>query len=199
MSYGVFWTDRNSEPKRNHRFRVSFEGLKDALGVDDVNWMAEKVDRPKPTTAYNELQYYQHTFKYPGRTTWNDVTMTFRDPALPDVMQGIYDVFRAAGYEVPDSPALLATISKRKMVAAVGDITCSVIDSDGREIEKWILRNAQIGDITPSGLSHTDTEFAKVDLTIKYDFAELNVHKSFGVGFESGNNGGNGSNDGGFI
>ena len=183
----VFWTDRNSEPKRNHRFTVSFQGLKKALGVESVNWMAEKVDRPKPSTAYNELQYYQHTFKYPGRTTWNDVTMTFRDPALPDVMQGIYEVFRGAGYQVPDGPRALATISKKKMVASVGDITCSVINSDGVEIEKWILRNAQIGDITPSGLSHTDTEFAKVDLTIKYDFAELNVRKAYGTG--NGNSG----------
>jgi hypothetical protein len=176
----IFWTDKNSEPKRNHRFRVSFEGLKRMLKVGDINWMAEKVDRPKPSTAYNELQYYQHTFKYPGRTTWNDVTMTFRDPAVPDVMAGIYAVFRKSGYDIPNSPAMMTTISKKRMVAAVGDITCAVLNSDGVEIEKWVLRNAQIADITPSTLTHTDTEFARIDLTIKYDFAELNVNKAYG-------------------
>ncbi len=178
MSKEVFWTDQDSEPKRNHRFRLNFTGLADSLGIADVNWLADKVDRPKPSTSYEELPFYQHKFKYPGSTVWNDVSVTFRDPALPDVMAGLYSVFKDAGYRIPNSPSAISTISKKKMVAAVGDIVIAVIDSDGRDIETWVLRNAQIGDITPSGLGHDDQGFSKIDLVVKYDFAELNENRS---------------------
>lgn len=173
MAKEIFWTDKDSDPKRNHRFRCNITGLALTLGISDVNWMVEKADRPKFTTNFNELPYYSHTLKYAGRVNWQDVTVTFRDPRQPDIMKGIYDSFKAGGYRIPKSTKDITTISKKDMVRAVGDVIISIVDSEGNDIEKWTLHNAQYGDITPTGLGHTDTEFAKVDIVFKYDFATL--------------------------
>ena len=74
-----FWTNTPTrDPKRGFRFRVLIPGI-------DPNflWYAKKAD--KPTVSFGEAShsYLNHTYYWPGRAEWNEVSVTLVDPIEP--------------------------------------------------------------------------------------------------------------------
>ena len=78
-----FWTQR-TDPKRKFNFEVSITGQGSVI----QNYYAKTVTKPSFTVNAAEHAYLNHTFYYPGRVTWNDVSVTFVDPGGGDSASG---------------------------------------------------------------------------------------------------------------
>jgi len=184
----AFWIDQTLEPKRAFRFIIRFKGMPDA-----ASWYATKASKPTAETSEQEHKYLNHNFYFPGRTTWNTVSITLVDPATPDAIGNLHQMLSNSGYTVPIGPTSLRTISKDNAVRAAGidpaggggntpggDIEILQLDASGNTddanvLEKWTLRNAWVKKIAPSELSYDSEELSTVELEIRFDWAELTV------------------------
>ena len=148
-----FWTENYKDngvnnPKRNFRFRVQFTKMNTLTGFDSsVLFYAKTAAKPSFTLGEATHAFLNHTFKFPGRVTWNDVTITMVDPG-------------------PNTG-----VSETKAVSAIGNVIITQLDHDGSPIEKWTLYNAFISDVKYGDLSYEDDNLTEYSITLRYDWA----------------------------
>ena len=168
-----FWTEKIAEPKRKFRWLLLFSGA--------PQFIIKSVTKPSLQIGNTSHQFLQHTFNFPGRVTWQDISITLVDPVSPDATKSIYDIIKAAGYALPTEIQGTAegkkTISKSGMVGALSNfITINQIDADSSAnvIESWRIWNPQITSVNFDGLDYVSDDPLNIQLGIKYDWAELN-------------------------
>ena len=174
----LFWSNPSTEPKRQYRFILSFSERDDnSLGGIPV-WTVKTASKPKASVNTVEHQYIDNTFKYPGRVTWDPISVTLVDPVDPDLSYSFLDALGAAGYKYPTNQNIAKrSLSKKGFTNAIGAIFISQIDAEGREIEKWTLKNPFITSIDFGGtLDYSSDEMTEVSVEIQFDWAELSVH-----------------------
>ena len=166
-----FWTSANVEPKRKYRFTVLITGT-DEVGV---MWFAKGINKPEISVEATEHKYLNHKFHFPGTVSWNDVSLTLVDPVSPDAAQITAEMLFNSGYEGPGQLKGSApkTNSKANSVGAVGEVVITVIDSEGKPLETWRLKNAFITKVAYGELAYGDDELSEVTIDFKYDWAEL--------------------------
>ena len=174
----TFWQDPGMEPKRSYRFTMSVAGADNAIPM----FLISKATKPSFSISETEHRYLNHTFYYPGRLTWNDVTFTVVDviDSSANGAQAVMKMLDATGYKVPTDEGVKETISKRKSVSALGTITIHQLDSDGTIVEDWVLKNAWIKDVKFGDLDYASEEAQNVDVTVRYDNAYINVFQGEG-------------------
>ena len=166
----TFWTGQDTEPKRNYRFQVTLTSF-DA-GGSAIIWYAKTFKPPSYTVNEVTHDYLDNKFYYPGRLTWEDVTMQLVDPVSPNAVALTNNVIVKAGYGIKDSPtATPKTLSKSGMIAALGDVIVTILKADGTEVEKWTLNKAWIKGVTFSDLDYPNDELRTIDITFRYDWA----------------------------
>ena len=74
MAANLFWSNVNTDPKRNFRFTLN-------IGNIPV-WTVKSVNKPKANVAMIEHSFINHVFKYPGRVTWDNLSITLVDPMI---------------------------------------------------------------------------------------------------------------------
>ena len=172
----TFWQDAQIEPKRAYRFLMSVEGQFGGI----KNFLIKKVNKPSFTVSESEHKYLNHTFYYPGKVTWNDVTFTIVDVVDPadDATAAVMSIFSGKGalqtgmgYQLPINEGVTSTISKKKSVSALGVVKIRQIDGDGRNVDAWQLNNAWIKDVKFGELDYNSEEMLNVDVTLRYDNA----------------------------
>jgi len=184
----AFWTGvaGANDPKRDFRFVLT---ISDIAGKLDTMWMAKKVDRPSFQISESEHKFLNHSFFYPGKVTWQDVTCTVVDPGGDtDIMDGIADMLTRSGYAVPNTAGNLTSISKSKAMAALGTVTIHVIGADHNVsdesqaepqiLESWTLQQAWVKEFKPSSMDYDGDNLSTIDITFKYDWATLNADAS---------------------
>ena len=174
-----FWSENHGEsaslkdPKRNFRFKVSFEGIASPQG-GPVLWYAKTANKPSFTIASAEHKYLNHTFYYPGSVTWNDITVTLVDPVEPDMTATLSAIIQAGGYSPPTDANDLGTMSKARAVNSNVSEIISVFDSEGNELETWTLWNAFITDLKfGETLAYGDDNLTELSVQLKYDWARV--------------------------
>ena len=172
MANTPFWSSKEMEPKRKFRWLLYFAGA--------PQFIIKSVTKPSFQVGSTSHQFLQHTFNFPGRVTWQDVSLTIVDPVNPDAAQTLYNMLKSFGYELPTdvlaSPAGKRTISKNDMVTTLGEFKIEQIsqNSSSEVIESWILKNPQITSVSFDGLDYTSDEALNIQIGIKYDWATLN-------------------------
>jgi len=177
----AFWTNTGAgtiaSPKRNFRFRIqfanntSFSNAND-LGGTEMYW-AKTAQKPGFSVGSVEHMYLNHAFKFPGRVTWNDVSITMVDPGEEQgVGYALAKMLQAAGYSVPNEGEY-QTISKESAVGATGTVTITQLNADGDEIEKWTLYNAFITEAAFGTLDYGNEDLTEYSITLKYDWAQI--------------------------
>jgi len=162
-----FWTDSTlQDPKRKFRFRVMLSAY-----PNSATWYAKSVSKPSFEIGGTTHVFLNHTFKYPGQVTWQDVSCTLVDPVSPDAVANTMAIIQNAGYVIPGGPSDLTTMSKRKAVAALGGVVIDQIDDVGNFIESWTLKNAYIDQVTLDELSYGEEALSEIKLRFKYDWA----------------------------
>jgi hypothetical protein len=173
-----FWTQGGgvdaTDPKRQYRFIADFANL-----GSDCKWMVKNIGKPSITLTEASHQYLNHTFYYPGRVSWNTVSVTLVDPVSPDATATMMKAINASGYTVPDTADVLDTVSKSGAVGTLGQVTITQFAGDGdinNPVEEWVLRNAWIKSVTLSGLDYSGDSLSEVTIELRYDYATLKSH-----------------------
>jgi len=173
-----FWTKNYSEdpklndPKRKFRFIVNFGGI---AGENATAWYAKTATKPSFQISAAEHKYLNHTFFYPGSVTWQDVSITLVDPVDPDVAATFSDIVIRAGYVPPATVKDWHTMSKAKASFALGVVTVTQSDSYGEALETWSLHNGWLSEVKYGDLEYGADDLTEVALTLKYDWASLEV------------------------
>ena len=191
-----FWSTNNIEPKRNYRFMVQFTGI--GIGGADVLYWAKTTGIPNYTVTSVTHDFLDNKYNFPGRIEWQDINMTLVDPISPNAVGQLNKIIIDSGYRIPGvSPGMpnasgadakLFTISKIKEGrataghsstavdgGALGDIVISIMDSNGKEVEKWTLKNPLIMSAKFGDLDYANDELKTVELSLKYDWAECDT------------------------
>tara|TARA_R110000824_G_scaffold139727_5_gene305080 strand:+ start:1159 stop:1707 length:549 start_codon:yes stop_codon:yes gene_type:complete len=164
-----FWANSpTSDPKRAFRFKVT-------MGTDlGMLWFAKKVNRPTFTLTEAKHDFMNHSFYWPSRTEWNEVTMTLVDPTEPDMASTLSEFIKVGKWALPSSPtATLTSPSKKAMKDAIGSVQIILIDEEGAEKEKWTLMNAWIKEIEFSELDYSSDDLTEITVKLRYDWAQL--------------------------
>ncbi len=167
MPADLFWSNVNTDPKRRFRF---------ILAIGDVPvWTIKTATKPKANVSTVEHQFINHTFKYPGRVNWDNISVTLGDPVQPDLAKEFINKLRDSGYEYPVTSNQRGSISKAKSVVdGLQGISIQQIDADGNVIEEWSLKNPWIVSIDFGGnLDYTADEMNEIAVEIAYDWAEI--------------------------
>jgi len=175
---GTFWTQTpGRDPKRAFRFRVEF-------GASGVLWYAKKADKPTVSFSESTHNFLNHTYYWPARTEWNEVTITLVDPVNPDLAGDLAAALDSIGYIIPagvNSDGAFTTPSKAKAVAQFGggtetaadDIRIAQIDEDGNILEQWTLKHAWIREVTFGELDYGSEDLTEVSVKFRYDWAQF--------------------------
>lgn len=174
-----FYTDFTTDPKRSFRFK--FELIGD-MNQKIASYSVKDVKKPSlQMEGGPQVKYIQHTFKYPGRVMWQDVTCTVYDPGgSEDGGQTLYNIIAASGYAIPVLPPGQGggftdeSISKSKSVTAMSTPRITQIDDKGSIIEEWTLHNAYLAGVDFGQLSYDTDDMVNIQLTLTYDYASLN-------------------------
>ena len=160
-----FWSNNNIDPKRSFRWILVLANM--------PTWVIKTSGKPNFTINNITHNYVAHTFNYPGRITWNPVTVTLVDPVIPDASAKLTKILQAAGYAIPgrEEDARIS-LNKADSTAVVGSPSIEQVDAQGRTIEKWILRNAWIESVNFGSLSYETDEMVNIELSFRYDWAE---------------------------
>lgn len=164
-----FWSNPTVEPKRQYRwiFHIGAEGI--------ATWMVKSVVKPVLTVGVAEHKFFGHTYKYPGNTTWNDISITIVDPVNPDAVNALANIVYQSGYKPPTSAELpFTTMSKEKTTNKIGEVYIKQVDAQGYEIERWTLNNAIIKSADFGGtLDYANEALIECKLELAYDWATL--------------------------
>tara|TARA_Y100001973_G_scaffold106549_1_gene185215 strand:- start:4133 stop:4690 length:558 start_codon:yes stop_codon:yes gene_type:complete len=172
-----FWTTPEDTPKRNFRFLITIGGF----GANDVVWFAKSVKVPAFSVGETEHDFLDNKFYFPGKTTWEEVSMTLVDPATPDATELTMELLENSGYSIKSAPpsandGTAATISKRSAVkTGIKSLKIEVLDDLGSAIETWTLNNPFIKSVSFSDLDYSNEDLRTIDLSIRYDWATCEV------------------------
>jgi hypothetical protein len=173
-----FWNKpEGSEPKRNYRFVVQLDGL-DETGV---LWYAKTVGLPNYTVTNVAHSFLDNEFYFPGRVQWQEISLTLVDPISVDAASKTNNMIIASGYKIPGAPVGVgdgsaSTLSKNKMYTeGLKGISITVVDGEGKEVEKWELQNPIITSAKFGDLDYTNDDLKTIELGLKYDWATCNT------------------------
>ena len=171
----LFWGQANSEPKRQFRFELSFTSRNGEQAGDIPVWTVKTATKPTVQVSTITHQYVDHTFNFPGRVTWQPITVTLVDPVNPDLSYAFLDILGKAGFKYPDTVnAAKVSLSKKAFKDAIGSVVLKQTDAAGMEIERWELVNPIFTNIDFGGtLSYESDEVVELTVEITYDWAEL--------------------------
>jgi len=165
----TFWSANNVEPTRQYRFTVS-DGT-------DVWWWAKSIEKPSFDIDSQEHKLINHKFKYPGVITWNDIKISIVDTGAK--VDQLYKKLKAT-YALPTS-AQESTFKKNGieknratlMFEGGGGFTIHQIDSEGKILEEWELKNPWVKSVSFGTLDYSSDELVTIDITVTYDWANL--------------------------
>ena len=174
----TFWSAQynpGSEPKRNYRFQITFEGLTGQNGP--IVWFAKKVGKPKFTVTEAKHSFMDHHFYFPGRVEWDKISMTLVDPASPNATANILQLIVDSGYKIPASAnSQFSSMSKGKAQSAfISNILIQQIDADGKIIEQWTLHNPFITNVGLPELAYDSDDLGEIELELRFDYAVCDV------------------------
>ena len=174
----AFWSEKGVEPKRKFRWLLYWSGV--------PQFVIKSVKKPSYSVATTAHQFLNYEFNYPGRVTWQDITITLVDPVTPDSTKSLYKILENSGYVIPSNynEGQAATISKAGMVDALGtEIKLSQLNADGNEpIETWVVKNPLITSVDFDSLDYGADELLNITVTIKYDYALIEGLDNIGEG-----------------
>mgnify|MGYP001180193234 FL=1 len=173
----AFWTDVGStdaDPKRGFRWKIQFDNL--AGDGESIVWFAKKVEKPNFEVTESEHSFLNHKYYWPGRVTWAPINLTLVDPVSPDAVGQTNKIIEAMGYQIPKDGNDLVSMAKGKSQSALGAVVISQLDSNGKEIEIWTLKQAWLKDVKFGELSYESDDLIEISLTLRYDWATCEIN-----------------------
>ena len=187
----AFWTEGGSakDPKRNFRFKVIINGFisannnlpENVAGENSIVWWAKKVQKPNWTVAESKHVFMGHSFYYPGKLEWQEISLTLVDPVSPNATAILSHLTERSGYKLPQVNEAFETQSKQKAQSALRDVIIEQIDSNDVMVERWKLHHPFLKKVSFSDLDYENDELTTVDVTLRYDWAEWETEANDGI------------------
>ena len=168
-----FWSNPNFEPKRAFRFLIEFS----PNGGETLEFLAKSVERPSYTVSSNPHAFFNHTFYYPGRVTWNAISLTLVDAVSPNASKILMDYLTGIGYNNPNNleEATSRTITKQTATAAMGSLIIKEMGTEkgGKSVAKgrWSLNNAFITEVNFGSHAYDSEDMIDIQISVQYDWA----------------------------
>ena len=168
----TFWSNNSVEPKRSFRFQMYLPGSS-TDGTDIATYLVKTAAKPNfQMDGQGTVKYVQHTFKYPGRVTWQPIDVTILDPMDPDSAAKLVNILAVSGYTAPRTEEdALKSISKKKANDALKGVRLAELNSEGAQISEWTLINPFFTNVNFGTLGYDSDELIEYTLTIEYDYA----------------------------
>lgn len=166
----TFWSNNTSEAKRNYRFKITMGAF---AANSQVMWWAKTATLPSFEVSEVEHNHMDNKYYFPGRVSWNNVSMTLVDPISPDATDLLNKMLVDSGYIVPANESKAAnkqTIAKKSQPSPNG-VKIEVLDADGQAVETWELQNAFIVGVNFGSLDYSSDDLKEIELTLRYDWA----------------------------
>ena len=166
----AFWSTTQLEPKRSFKYLMNIS----AIGLD---YIIKTTDKPSFEISETEHQFLNHTYYYPGRVTWSEVTVTMVDPVSPDASATLHALLNQAGYTWPGNTNegdYGNVMTKDRAVGSLGQVTISQIGENQNDIlEEWILHNAWIKNVEFGSLDYGSEDMVEISVTLRFDSASI--------------------------
>ena len=172
----LFWANPGTEPKRAYRWIMRLN-INNENALDE--FLVKKVTRPGWSLSETEHQFLNHTFYYPGRITYDEMSVTLVDSITPNAAVNIQNLLVSSGYVTPDAVGSgdFRTISKAGWVsdtgAGLGRVEVVQIDPDNKELETWTLFNTWIKKCDLGELNYEEDALLNIELTLRYDYFKI--------------------------
>ena len=166
----LFWSDTGLDPKRRYRYKLVLGDIKE--------YYIKTANMPKANVSTVEHSYLDYNFKFPGRVTWDPISVTLVAPAKEGVSDLLDAFLGKAGYVRPVDPVSSGrqSLGKASFKEAFGnkDPYIQLMDQGGTAVEKWTLRNAFLTQVDWGGsLDYTSDEMLELTLEISFDWADV--------------------------
>tara|TARA_R100000005_G_scaffold16945_1_gene7036 strand:- start:43 stop:618 length:576 start_codon:yes stop_codon:yes gene_type:complete len=169
----TFWSAQSADPKRKFRWYVEFTNTEGNL----LQLSAKMVKKPSFEIGNTQHKWINHTFNFPGRLEWKEVTLSLVDigSATKDVTATLQSIIENSGYRAPvDADIAKVSITKNNSVAAFGNnFRIRQIDAEGNPVETWTLINPWVRMLEFGDLDYASDDLVELSLTIVYDYAEF--------------------------
>ena len=167
------WANPLTEPKRKFKFILNIAGI--------PAYVVKTTDRPSVTIGEAQHEFLVHNFYFPGRVSWNEISINLVDPIDPDVSKRLLDLVKNAGYVSPSdfspSPSdpnyQRKSLGKSSFIDQIGQVTIDTLNTAGETIETWKLNNVWVKSVTYNQMSYADEGLIELGLQLRYDWAEL--------------------------
>lgn len=148
------------EPLRNNRWILRFPA---DLGIQE--WTLESAQRPTINQKDIEIEFLNTSTWVVGRYTWDALKVTFRDPIGPSTSQAIMEWVRLTSESV--------TGRQGYAIGYKRDLELEMLDPTGAVVQKWVLKNCFLTDVSFGELKYSDDGLATITATIRTDYCIL--------------------------
>ena len=146
------------EPKMANRFIMFMDGV--------PSFMVKGVMRPNLTQTAKELPHINLVRYVKGRTTWGTMSFTLYDPIVPSGAQAVMEWVRLHHESVTGRDGYADFYKK--------DLILNMLGPVGDKVEEWIIKGAQITEVTFNQATWDSDDVLEINLTIQPDFCILN-------------------------
>lgn len=157
----------------SHRFFLELRGIDVAYIVD--------VNRPSYTIQTQESRLLNWSFSVPTSITWDPVSFTikeiFEGYGFTTVLGYFYNKLTDLVWDPPNNinKDYIKDLGKLQLTDALGPVKIKSLNEKGEAVETWELHGAYITSVKPSQLNYDQDNLTNISVTIKYDFATLEV------------------------
>ena len=148
------------EPLRKNRFLFRFPS---DLGIQE--WWVSNASRPTMTAAATEIPFLNTSTWVIGRYTWDEITVTLRDPIGPSASQAVMEWVRLASESVTGRQGYAVSYKR--------DVVIEMLDPTGTAVSQWVLKNTMPVTVNFGELSYDDDALATIEITMRPDYCIL--------------------------
>ena len=148
------------EPLRKNRFLLRFPS---DLGIQE--WWVSNASRPTITNNATEIPFLNTSTWVVGRYTWEEISVTLRDPIGPSASQAVMEWVRLHSESVTGRQGYAAGYKR--------DVELEMLDPTGVVVSKWILKNTMCTAADFGDLDYSQDDLATISLTLRFDYAIL--------------------------
>lgn len=146
------------EPKMSNRFIMHMDGV--------PSFMVKGLSRPNLSQTAKELPHINLVRYVKGRTVWGTMQFTLYDPIVPSGAQAVMEWVRLHHESVTGRDGYADFYKK--------DLILNMLGPVGDKVEEWVIKGAQITEVSFNDLSWDNDEVVEITMTIQPDFCILN-------------------------
>jgi hypothetical protein len=146
------------EPKTSNRFILYVDGI--------PSYVVKGVSRPSITQNASPIDHINLRRYVKGKTTWGNIQMTLYDPIVPSGAQAIMEWVRLHHESVTGRDGYLEFYKK--------DLTLNVLGPVGDKVEEWIIKGAQITQVSFGNMAWNTDSPVEFQVTLQPDYCVLN-------------------------